>query len=38
LAEAIISMGNTRQVVWEKRLALENDQFSKKWLWVSLRI
>ncbi|EXX64372.1 uncharacterized protein OCT59_023373 [Rhizophagus irregularis] len=30
LAEAIISMSNARQIIWEKRLASENDQFEKK--------
>jgi hypothetical protein len=30
LAEAIIFMGNTCQVIWEKRLALENEQFGKR--------
>ncbi len=30
LAEAMVSMSNTRQVIWEKRLALENEQFEKK--------
>ena len=30
LAEAIISMGNTRQMIWEKRLALESEQFCKR--------
>ena len=30
LAEAIISMGNSRQMIWEKRLALESEQFGKR--------
>ncbi|PKK56614.1 hypothetical protein RhiirC2_799646, partial [Rhizophagus irregularis] len=30
LAEAMISMSNARQIIWEKRLASENDQFEKK--------
>jgi hypothetical protein len=30
LAEAMISMSNTRQMIWEKRLTLENEQFEKK--------
>ena len=30
LAEAIISMGNTRHMIWEKRLALESEQFCKR--------
>ena len=32
LAEAMISMSNTKQMIWEKRLALENEQFEKKQL------
>lgn len=32
LAEAMISMSNTKQMVWEKRLALENEQFEKRQL------
>lgn len=30
LTEAIISMGNTRQMIWDKRLTLESEQFSKR--------
>jgi hypothetical protein len=30
LAEAMISMGSVRQVIWEKRLTFENEQFEKK--------
>jgi hypothetical protein len=30
LAEAIVSMGNARQIIWEKKLALESEQFSKR--------
>ncbi|PKC04715.1 hypothetical protein RhiirA5_421868, partial [Rhizophagus irregularis] len=30
LAEAMISMSNARQIIWEKQLASENDQFEKK--------
>ncbi|CAB4419988.1 unnamed protein product [Rhizophagus irregularis] len=30
LAEAIVSMGNIRQTIWEKRIALESEQFEKK--------
>ncbi len=30
LAEAILSMSNTRQVVWEKRLTFESEQLEKK--------
>ena len=30
LAEAMVSIGNTRQIIWEKQLALENEQFEKK--------
>ena len=26
----MISMSNTRQMIWEKRLTLENEQFEKK--------
>ncbi|CAB5135524.1 unnamed protein product [Rhizophagus irregularis] len=30
LAEAMISMSNARQIIWEKQLASENDLFEKK--------
>jgi hypothetical protein len=30
LAEAMISMSNTKQMIWDKRLALENEQFEKR--------
>ncbi|CAB4422892.1 unnamed protein product [Rhizophagus irregularis] len=30
LAEAIVSMGNICQTIWEKRIALESEQFEKK--------
>jgi hypothetical protein len=30
LAEAMISMSNAKQMIWEKRLTLEKDQFEKK--------
>ena len=30
LAETIVSMGNIRQTIWEKRIALESEQFEKK--------
>ncbi|GBB92745.1 hypothetical protein RclHR1_04290011 [Rhizophagus clarus] len=32
LAEAMISISNTRQIIWEKRLASENEHFEKRQL------